>query len=447
MHYSAQRGKTGYARIENALHEVRRPALFNSLTTAAGLLSLATSPIPAIRTFGLISSVGVIFIYFVVIIILPPIFIRWDSKPWLHTKAGLRWIDIFIRSLYRLSIRYPAWVVILTIAALGLGMPALWQIKVETSLQEFFLPDHPIRRDTDYFETKMSGTGTLDVIFETRERDGLKKPEYLTFMRDFQTWVEQLPEVDKTISPADFIEEMNWGFHSENPVFRLIPDNPKLISQYLLIYDGEDLFDFVDRDFRTSHVSLSINVHPAKQIDALMEKIRTFLQHETPKGLQWEIAGNSRLLADMEDLLVTGQVYSMWGALGMIFLLMWLLWRSFGSAVLCMIPNVAPVLLIFIVMGLFGLWLDMATAMIASIAVGIAVDDTIHLYHGYNKRIKAGIHPVQALVRTYRQAGRAVVSTTIILECTVYDIGHVSVSAYHPFRPAHQHRTVGRPCI
>jgi predicted RND superfamily exporter protein len=415
LHYAAQRGMAGSKRVAYAISQIRRPALFTALTTAAGLMALATSPIPAIRTFGLISAAGVMFIYLVMIIILPPILARWDSKPWPHNRAGLRWMDIFVRRLYRLGIRHPVWIVILTTATIGAGIPALWQIRVETSLQEFFTPEHPVRKDTNHFESKMSGTGSLDVIFETRERDGLKKPEHLAFMRHFQTWVEQLPEVDKTVSPADFIEEMHWGFNVEDPAFRRIPDNPKLISQYLLVYDGEDLFDFVDREFRISHVSLSINVHPANEIQTLMEKIRTFLHKEIPEGLQWEIAGNSRLFADMEELLITGQIYSVWGALGLIFLLMLILWRSFGSAVLCMIPNVSPILLIFIVMGLFGLWLDMATAMIASVAVGIAVDDTIHVYHGYNKRIKAGIGPVLALVRTFRQAGRAVVTTTIIL--------------------------------
>jgi len=124
---------------------------------------------------------------------------------------------------------------------------------------------------------------------------------------------------------------------------------------------------------------------------------------------------NGRLFADMEELLVKGQVYSLWGALVLIFLLMLILWRSLGSALLCMIPNISPILIIFIVMGLFGLWLDMATAMIASVAVGIAVDDTIHVYHGYISRKNAGVRPVQALARTYNHAGRAVVTTTIIL--------------------------------
>jgi predicted RND superfamily exporter protein len=91
------------------------------------------------------------------------------------------------------------------------------------------------------------------------------------------------------------------------------------------------------------------------------------------------------------------------------------LWRSFGAAVLCMIPNLAPILLIFIVMGLSGLWLDFATATIASVAVGIAIDDTIHVYHGYTRGLKAGARPVRALARTFKQAGRAVMTTTIIL--------------------------------
>jgi predicted RND superfamily exporter protein len=324
-------------------------------------------------------------------------------------------MDLVVRHLYRTGIRYPVWVIGLTVIILGAGTPALWDIKVETSLQEFFAADHPIRRDTDYFESKMAGTGNLDVILETQERDGLKKPDYLTFMRSFQSWAEKMPEVDKTVSMVDFIEEMNWGFNAEDPAYRTIPDDPQLVSQYLFIYDGEDLFDFVDPEFQISHVTLSINTHTANGIAALMDKIRSHLIEHAPPGLQWEIAGYSRLFADMEELLVKGQVYSLLSALILIFLLMLILWRSPSSALICMIPNISPILLIFIIMGLFGLWLNIATAMIASVAVGIAVDDTIHIYHGYIRRIRYGVQPIRALTKTFRQAGRAVVCTTIIL--------------------------------
>jgi len=99
--------------------------------------------------------------------------------------------------------------------------------------------------------------------------------------------------------------------------------------------------------------------------------------------------------------------------------LMVVIWRSVSAAVLCMIPNIAPVLIIFMTMGALGIWLDVATAMIATMAVGIAVDDTIHVYHGYSKRVARGVNPVWALARTYHHAGSAIMATTIVL-CTQY---------------------------
>jgi predicted RND superfamily exporter protein len=117
----------------------------------------------------------------------------------------------------------------------------------------------------------------------------------------------------------------------------------------------------------------------------------------------------------MEDLIVVGQVRSLLGALLLIMALMVIEWRSLRGALLCMIPNLAPVFLIFAFMGVFGIWLDIATAMIASVAVGIAVDDTIHIYHGFISRQNRHGKTVWALARTYRQAGRAVTTTTLVL--------------------------------
>ena len=415
LHYASKRGLTGPDRVKSALEEIRRPALYTSLTTTAGLASLGLSPIPPIMVFGLISAAGVLLIYLVVIHLVPPIFARFDYAAWPSRKSGLAAMDASVRRLLRIGVRYPVPVVIATALALTLTAPQIRHVVVETNLQEFFYPGHEVRRATDYIEAKLVGTTSLDVVVTAAEADGLKSPEVLRAMRAFQVWAESQPEVDKTISLADFVEEMHWGFNSEDDTFRKIPDNEDLIIQYLLVYDGEDLFDFVDQDYRLSHISLSVNVHGANDIDDLMVRIRHyFIQHPVP-DVTWEVAGAGRLFADQEELLIEGQVNSLFGALGLIFLLMFIQWRSIGGALLCMIPNLSPILLIFIIMGFFGIWLDMATAMIASVAVGIAVDDTIHVYHGFVHRIKSGVKPVTAIVRSYRQAGRAVVTTTVIL--------------------------------
>ncbi len=415
LHYASKRGLTGPDRVNSALQEIQRPALYTSLTTMAGLASLGLSPIPPIMVFGLISAAGVLLIYLVVIHLVPSIFARFDYSVWPSRRSGVGGMDTLMRFLLRIGVRYPVQVVVFTVFALAVSLPQIRHIVVETNIQEFFYPDHEIRKATSYVDEKLVGTTSLDVVVSAAQSDGLKSPAVLSAMREFQLWAESQPEIDKTMSMADFVEEMNWGFNSEVAAFRVIPQNAELVSQYMLVYDGEDLYDFVDEDYTLSHISLNVNVHGANDIGDLMSRMRQYFDRHQVPGITWDIAGSGRLFADQEDLLIKGQVNSLFGALGLIFLLMLAQWRSLGGTLLCMIPNLSPIVLIFIIMGFFGIWLDMATAMIASVAVGIAVDDTIHVYHGFIHRIEKGVRPIIAIVRTYRQAGRAVMTTTIIL--------------------------------
>jgi len=408
-------GFHGLERVQKAVADVERPAGFAALTTAAGLASLATSDIIPIRVLGLIAAVGVLLAYVAVFHVLPNIIARWDNRAWPRMRGGAGLIDRVVISLYRLGLRHPLMVVGVTLVLLAAGAPQIAKLQVETNLQEFFDPGHSVRRDTRRIDEKLVGTTPLAVTFDSDSRDGLKDPARLTLIGEFQEWLGRQPEVDRSLGVVDFIEEMHWAFNAEDPEFRQLPDSEQLISQYLFIYDGDDLYDVVDRDFQHSQVTVNLNVHSANDISAVIERIRVYLTEHVGDQLRWDIAGAGRLFADMEDLLVTGQVTSLTGALGLIFLFMLLLLRSFGSALLCMIPNLSPILLIFTLMGALGIWLDMATAMIASIAVGVAVDDTIHVFEGFRRRVRAGISPVLAIVRTYRSAGRAVTTTTVIL--------------------------------
>ncbi len=429
LHYASKRGLAGKERVQSALKEIRRPALFSALTTSAGLASLGLSPIPPISTFGLTSAVGVFLIYLIVIYILPPIFARFDYQQWPTRKAGLALIDVLVRKLFHLGIRYPIWVLSITFLALLAGIPQILKVNVETNILEFFSPSHPLRIATTEIEEKLVGTTPLEVIFSADPSSSLIQPKTLNDIKQFQLWLGDQSEVDKDISIVDFVEEMNWGFHAENNTFRRIPDDPDLISQYLFIYDGTDLFDFIDEDFRITRVALNANVHGANQINHLMQRIEQFLQAHPVTGTQWEISGAGRLFADQERLLIKGQIYSLGGALLLIFLLMLWLWRSLRDTAVCMIPNISPILLIFIIMGFLGIWLDMATAMIASVAVGIAIDDTIHIFHGFIYRVRKGHNPTLALVRTYGQAGRAVMTTSVIL-CAQFSL--LLASAFVP---------------
>lgn len=416
LHYASRRGLVGKPRVSAALHEIKKPALFSTLTTSVGLASLGFSPIPPISMFGLTAAAGVILIYLIVIHLLPPIYAHFDHQPWPDRKFGLQYMDHFVTAMYRTGIRKPLWVIGVTLLLLAASVPALMKVNVETNLLEFFPPSHPLRTSTERIESTLVGTMPLEVVFSSQVESGLIQAENLAIIKTLQQQLDQHPFVDKSLSIVDFIEEMHWGFNAEDPQFRKVPEDSSLIAQYLFVYDGEDIYDFIDESYQIARVAVNANVHGANDISQLMSDIEDSLnQLSNPNAIQWKITGAARMFADQEDLLIEGQVKSLSGALALIFLLMLLSWRSFRDAALCMIPNLSPVIFIFILMGVFNIYLDLATAMIASVAVGIAIDDTIHVYHGFIHRVNQGISPVLALVRTYRQAGRAVMTTTIIL--------------------------------
>ena len=314
-----------------------------------------------------------------------------------------------------LSMRRAGWIVAGTVLLLAVGLPQIRHVEVETDLYAFFDERHPITVDTRRVEDRLSGVMPLEVIFDGPSRDTLTDPDRLREIQRVQAWLDGRPEVDYSLSLPDLVEQMHWAFHEEDPAYRAIPDDPFLIAQYFLVYDGHDLHELVDRDYRRSRLLLNLNAHGAGELNALMADLRRHLESAPPGDLEWEFAGMGRLFADQERLLIEGQLRSLLAVAALIAALMLILWRSVASAALTMLPNMAPVAIIFSVMGVLGIWLDMATAMIASVAIGIAVDDTIHFFHGYRERRRAGAAPAWAMARTFRQAGRAVTATTLVL--------------------------------
>lgn len=408
-------GFQGQERVVWSFRRLRRPVFFTCLTTSVGLFSLMVNQIQPIQAFGVVTGIAVLLLYPVVMGLLPAIIVKWDKQDWPAMSQVSCWLDRWVLWLSRLAIRRAGWVLLITVVFLSVLTPFVFKVHAETDIYKFFKDDHPLNVSTRLIEEKLSGVTTLEVVFAAEKQDALKAPERLAEIKRFQEWLDSLPAVGRSFSMVDIIEEMNWAFHGEEDEYRRVPVDSMLLTQYLFIYSGKELFELVDEGFQKTRLTMNLNVSGANEIQGVIDEIETYLKQYPVADLEWQIVGFGRLFADQEELLVQGQANSLWVVLLFIFLVMCLLWRSLSDALLCMLPNVSPILIIFILMGALGIWLDMATAMIASVAIGVAVDDTIHIYHGYKERIRQGRGVVFSLLRTYSQAGRAVMATTLVL--------------------------------
>ena len=402
-------------RVPFALQAVHKPALLNGLTTAAAMLALTLVPIPPIQVFGVVAAFGVVMIYLTVFYLLPGLLMKFDRGVWPKGRNGFTWAKVLAYRLSVFSMRHAGWVAGGVLVLFAAALPLVLKVQAESDLLKFFDESHPISVSTARFEEALVGVTALELVVDGPARDTFMQPEQLLRIRAVQDWVDTLPEVDRSISMVDIIEEMHWAFFEEEDEFRVVPDDADLLAQLLLVYDGDDLGELVNREYDRTRVLLNLNVHGANAIQAVIERIEAQIKATESGDLTWQIAGYGRLFADQEDLLVVGQMRSFVGAFGQVFIIMLLLWRSLPTAVISMIPNIAPLYFVFALMGGAGIYLDLATVLIASVLLGITVDDTIHIFHNYVERRRNGFSVVFSLARSARVTGRAVVATSLLL--------------------------------
>lgn len=415
--------------VDWAIALVRKPSLMATTMATLGLASLALTPITPIRDFGLAAAAGAVLGYLVVMHLLPPILGRWFRGEMTHDAQGMRWIDIAIAHLPEWGIRR-AGSVIIVVALVSAGTLALIsQIRVDTDMLNFFKPDHPLIRSTKAIEQKIAGVTPLEIVVEADRTDALKDPVLIKQLADLRQWLEARPEIDRAIALPDVIEEMHRAFNDGDPAYRIVPDNRELIAQYLLLYDGRDLYDLVNHDFDTARIVMSVNVHETSKVVALVEQLEAHLASQTRPGITYTVAGFGRLLADQENLLVQGQINSLAGALLTIFLMFSLMFRSLKAGLICLLPNLSPVVFTYAILVLLGLRLDIATALIAAVAIGVAVEDTIHLYSGYLRARDKNHGTVRSLLISYRHAGGPSIATTLVLLMTFALFG---LSSFRP---------------
>lgn len=401
--------------VDRSLDETMKPGLYNVLTTGAGLLSLVFVPIPPIQLFGVAGAFGTALVFVTVFFLVPPFLAKWDNRRWPQRGSAMGRFGKIASKITIFSMRRPKSILAVAALLMVAAAPLATKVKVESDVLAFFQPDHAVNQHVRLIESKLVGTTTLEIALRGQGRDSLKTVDKLADIRTFQRWIESLPEVDRATSMVDLVEEMHWAMNGEQASFRDLPPSDRLLSQYLLIYDGDDLPEFVNSEFDRARIVASVNVHGAKEIDRVIGLIRDRLAKQPLAGVAVDIGGNGRLFADQVDLLVTGQVNSFASAFVQIFLFMAVLWRSAVASAVCLIPNLAPLFFIFVLMGATGIHLDLATVMIAGVVLGITVDDTIHLYHGYKRRLANGISVPLALARSFQSSGRAVLAISLLL--------------------------------
>jgi predicted RND superfamily exporter protein len=407
--------------ILNSAEDVGKACFYTSLTTFAGFISLSLVPTPMFRSMGVILGFGVAIALLIAMTMAPIIFSLMPEPKPLRKGSTSRihdWLDTLLEGAERLASKHARTVIAAFALVLALSALGITQLKITADFPKRFAEDSRIRQDLAWFEERYAGTTGLDIYVEVPETDGLFDPVAFGRIAAYQDALTELPTVDNALSLVDLMREihreLNVGIEGAGP----LPATRQAMAQYLLLFEmagGRDLDRLIDFDRHTMRITLRLNDEDFRANAAVAEEAVELAGPILGGMATVEPSGLAFLLGDWLDEILAGQRNGLTASLLMVTVMMALALRSIRAGMWSMIPNILPLLTLGGVVG--GLWdyVDSDTFLIAVIAIGIGVDDTIHFLVRF--RIEQARCPdtATAIHNTFDFAGRAIVMTTIIL--------------------------------
>ena len=431
QHYDeARRGGSAKEAFISTVSHLTAPLLGASGTTALGMVSLATSNVVAVREFGVGSAIG-IMVDFAISLVLVPTLLGW-LRPETAPPPQETWFKGPLRSVARLSIRRARTVLGWSVLVTAIAGAGLIFLHVDTNHINFFSKSHPLSQSAAVIDSRLGGIYTFQVLLEA-DAESLDKPDALARMDRLETELRQLPFVRKVTGLADYVKRVHHELgDGQGPA---VPAGAETIAQELLVFGLADqgraeLARVAASDFSKTQITVKL---------ASMSSDLVFDQIHTADGLaaaafagtpiRPTVTGSGRLFSTLDHYLVVSQISSFATAFVTVFGVIFLIFRSWRFGLLSVIPNLFPVLAIFGVMGWMNISLNVATIMLASVALGVVDDDTIHFISRYRHETAHGLSTDEAIEVAMMHEGRASLTTALINSCA---FGVLALSDYKP---------------
>lgn len=394
-----------------ALAQVSKPALFNSVTMAIGFLSLVTSPMLILRTFGLFAAIGIIlclvFTYLLGVIILP--------GQTINTRLSIA-IGPHLASIVRQVLHYRKCYAALCTGVVVLSLAGMYSLKKDTYTLAYFPKGDQVVTDHVQMEKTWGAYMPLDFMVEVLD----------TLHLSDRRIVQQAINFSDSVLTVEDVESA-FGFHTLY-LMGLQQYHPRhyerlVKSQYSLTQAGKTITErypevsraFADSTGKVGRITFFGKMVSSAKLQASIDTMQRQASQTMGALASVKPAGYQPMYAAITDYATSSQFNSLFTASVFIFLFLWVFLRDLKLSLLAVISNYFPIIAMFGLMGLAGINLDTATSSIAVIVLSICIDDTVHFMYHYRDLRKSGVAPADARERTVRHIGPAVVLTGLLL--------------------------------
>jgi len=389
-----------------------RPVLLTGLTTMAGILCLGSHILVPAKQLGVLAAIGIIYALAASLFFLPSILSMLPrSRPVLITQESERQKKHMLERLLwffgdRVS-NHPRKILIFSLMIALIAGLGIFRVVVDTNPSSYYKNDDPVVISTNLIDQYLGGSQNISIVYE----GDIKDPALLHKIDKMERDLESMEEVGNTVSVARVVRQMSRALNDSNEVnFDQIPDNRNAVAQYFELYsmsgDPGDFEKMVDFPYKHALVTARINKTSTSLLNHMIERIKRMTSADQDILL---VGGFGVVLSDLAHAVVNGQIISLFLAMLIVSILLMLLFRSVVAGLISAIPLALSMLVLFGLMGLFKIELNIATALLSSIMIGVGIDYTIHFLWRYREERRNGLAYADAVRKTLRTTGRGII--------------------------------------
>ncbi|MBF0351988.1 MAG: MMPL family transporter [SAR324 cluster bacterium] len=402
--------------VERTIEHITVPLVVTALTTVCGFAALMVSPIPAIQQLGLYSSIGITIITILSLTLAPWMMCLFPIPERQRNPARYGILDKMLHLKSNFLREYSKGVILVWVIIGGISLMGLFRIEIN-SLSTNFSEESEIIQDLRFIEQHLGGTNVLRLVFSPRTNSvSMLSADTVYGLAELKSWLLQTDapnelgniqgiQIDKVYTPVEYLDKYRHGLDN------LTDDQ---VLHFFEKFQKGVLPTFVSENRELLQITVRMTVSGSTAFielkNILEKKIPQFLPH-----LKVEFTGAGILASESADNIARSQIQSVMLALVIIFVILSMLFLSWKMGVIALYPNVVAVMVFFGLLGWFSIPVGITISVIASIALGIGVDDTIHFLTHYNENVKKIRNNKIASQVTIRHIGKPMMYTTFSL--------------------------------
>jgi len=394
------------------------PVFLTSFTTAIGLLALNLSDVRPFNDLGNIATMGVIAAFLYTILLVPTLVaifpIRATGKPASEHWAPTVNLGEFVIARRKGLLWFGAAAVVFLTAMVSRN-------ELNDEFIEYFDDSFAFRTDTDFMSENLAGIYTLEFSLDSGEEGGISEPRFLADVDAFAQWMRAQPGVHHVFTVTDTFKRLNRNMHGDDPEWYALPKERDLAAQYLLLYEmslpyGLDLNDTINIDKSSTRLIATCDNMSAVRQRELQAQSQAWLHINTPEAMWTVPASRNLMFAHISERNIKSSLLGALIALCLIAVILAIAFRSVKFGALSLVPNLAPGLMAFGIWGMTKGQINVGHAVVATMALGVIVDDSVHFLSKYLRaRREDGLNAEEAVRYAFSTVGSALVATSFIL--------------------------------